>query len=202
MPPYKMEADQHADRDFWDQRWRTSETGWDLGYVSPAIEAYLSQYPNKQAAILIPGCGNAYEAGYLIQQGFTNITLIDIAPAAIEKLHQKFKNSTGVKILCENFFEHAGQYDLIIEQTFFCAIPPQSRPEYVAKVSSLLKPGGKLTGVLFDTTFERQGPPFGGSASEYRAEFEPYFTIKTMAPCINSIAPRAGTELFINLIKK
>ncbi|MCC7028849.1 MAG: methyltransferase domain-containing protein [Chitinophagaceae bacterium] len=202
MPTYKTASDPPADRDFWDQRWRANETGWDLGYVSPAIEAYLSQYPDKHAAILIPGCGNAYEAAYLIKQGFTNITLIDIAPAAVEKLQHNFEDTTGVEIVCGNFFEHAGQYDLIIEQTFFCAIPPQSRPEYAAKVAALLRPGGKLAGVLFDTTFERQGPPFGGSASEYRAEFEPYFTIKTMAPCMNSIAPRAGTELFINLIKK
>ena len=104
--------------------------------------------------------------------------------------------------MCEDFFRHEGSYDLIIEQTFFCAIPPHRRKEYAEKAASLLKDNGKVTGVLFDTSFEKQGPPFGGNASEYRTVFEPVFIIKTMNECYNSIAQRAGTEVFINLIKR
>jgi SAM-dependent methyltransferase len=200
--PRKSNNEQNADRNYWDQRWLTNETGWDMGHAAPPLETYLGQYVNKQAAVLIPGCGNAYEAVCMKDQGFTNITLIDIAPAAVQRLQHKFDGIAGMQIFCEDFFAHEGQYDLIIEQTFFCAIAAERRPEYAAKAAALLRPEGKLVGVLFDTIFKKQGPPFGGSASEYRAVFEPYFTIKTMAPCINSIDPRAGTELFINLIKK
>jgi 2-keto-3-deoxy-6-phosphogluconate aldolase len=63
-----------------------NETGWDLGKASPAITHYMTQYRDKKAAILIPGCGNAYETEFLIDHGFTNITLIDIAPKAVEAL--------------------------------------------------------------------------------------------------------------------
>ncbi|MBS1559264.1 MAG: methyltransferase domain-containing protein [Bacteroidetes bacterium] len=187
---------------FWNTRWQNHETGWDIGYASPAITHYLEQYPEKNAAILIPGCGNAYEADYLVKNGFTNVTLMDIAPQAVELLKNKFADHPQVKILCGDFFQHNGHYDLIIEQTFFCALPPARRKSYAEKIFSLLKEHGRVMGVLFNTIFEKQGPPFGGSITEYQLLFEPYFEIKTMTPCYNSIAPRAGSEVFINLIKK
>ncbi|MFN6038632.1 MAG: methyltransferase domain-containing protein, partial [Bacteroidota bacterium] len=117
-------CDNPIDQKYWNERWEKSETGWDVGYASPAITEYLKQYSNKNAAILIPGCGNAYEAAFLVENGFTDITLIDIAPKAVEMLKKNFTNNPQVKIICEDFFLHEGKYDLIVEQTFFCAIPP------------------------------------------------------------------------------
>ena len=129
-------CDNPIDQKYWNERWEKSETGWDVGYASPAITEYLKQYSNKNAAILIPGCGNAYEAAFLVENGFTDITLIDIAPKAVEMLKKNFTNSPQVKIICEDFFLHEGKYDLIVEQTFFCAIPPSRRKEYANKFTS------------------------------------------------------------------
>lgn len=190
------------DASYWNTRWEMSETGWDTGFASPAITGYLSQYQNKEAAILIPGCGNAYEAEYLLSNGFTNITLIDISQKAAEILRKKFENQKGIKILCEDFFQHQGNYDLVIEQTFFCAIDPEKRINYSNKMASLLNPQGKLIGVLFNRKFTHQGPPFGGNTTEYEAVFEPNFEIRVMADCYNSIPSRNGSEVFINLFKK
>ena len=47
---------------------------------------------DKTASILIPGCGNAYEAEYLLANGFKNITIIDIAPSLVAQLLQNLKN--------------------------------------------------------------------------------------------------------------
>ncbi len=187
---------------YWNDRWKNREMGWDIGYASPAITAYMAQYPHKTAAILIPGCGNAYEAEYLVVNGFTNITVMDIAPAAVAALQEKFAAIPGVRILCEDFFQHEGNYDLIIEQTFFCAISPQQRNDYVKKAASLLKKNGKIIGVLFDTVFEKQGPPFGGTVAEYKSVFSTCFEIKKMEACYNSIPPRSGAEVFIVLAGK
>lgn len=190
------------DQNYWNERWQKNETGWDIGQASPAIMEYMKQYPNKNANILIPGCGNAYEAEFILANDFTNITLIDIAPKAVEALREKFADKPQVKVLCEDFFQHKGNYDLIIEQTFFCAIPPFRRKEYAEKTASLLNENGKIIGVLFDKQFNQPFPPFGGCPCEYKPVFEPNFTIKTMDECYNSIPPRAKLEVFINLIKK
>ena len=196
-----MQTEQELNEKFWYSRWINNETGWDVGYATPAISTYLQQYTHKDAAILIPGCGNAHEADFLLQHGFSNITLIDIAPRAVEKLQQKF-DSPSITIICGNFFEHHHQYDLMIEQTFFCALPPAKRNQYAKKAASLLNENGKLIGVLFNTVFEKQGPPFGGSVAEYELIFEPFFSIQTLEECYNSIVPRAKSEVFINFIKK
>lgn len=189
------------DKAFWNQRWEQNETGWDIGHASPALVEYMNQYKNKDASILIPGCGNAYEAEYLAANAYTDITLIDISPKACETLQTKFHNQAAVRIYCDDFFAHKGSYDLILEQTFFCAISPSLRQEYVKKCAELLKPNGKLVGVLFNTIFDKPGPPFGGRHEEYIPLFKPYFALHTMASCHNSIAPRQNNELFICLTK-
>jgi methyl halide transferase len=180
---------------FWNKRYAQQQTGWDIGHASTPLVNYFEQLTDKAAPILIPGCGNGYEAGWLLQHGFTNITVIDIAEVPVQQLRQAFTGQPGITILQEDFFEHRGAYTLIIEQTFFCAIHPQLRRAYVEKMHELLAPGGKLAGVLFNRDFEG-GPPFGGWEAEYRPLFESRFILHTMAPCYNSIAPRAGTELF------
>jgi SAM-dependent methyltransferase len=190
------------DKHFWNSRWANRETGWDIGYASPAIIGYLQQYPDKDAAILIPGCGNAYEAQSMLEMGFSNIVLLDISEEAISRVREKFRDTPGVSLLCGDFFEHKGQYDLIIEQTFFCALDPSLRQDYVRQSASLLKEGGRLMGLLFDRDFEAAGPPFGGHKEEYLPLFSTHFHIHTMQTCYNSIPPRAGFELFINLLKK
>ncbi len=192
----------HINKDFWDHRWETKATGWDIGYASPAITNYMKEFCHKDAAILIPGCGNAYEAEYLLENGFTNISLIDIAPKAVENLKLKFQNNNCVTIFCADFFEHKEKYDLIIEQTFFCAIHPSLRSKYAHKVFELLKPNGRLMGVLFNTYFGNETPPFGGNTEEYRGYFQSLFEIKKMEICYNSILPREGKEVFIEFIKK
>ncbi len=182
-------------------RWAMDQTGWDLGEVSPPIKTYIDQLKNKDVAILIPGCGNAYEAEYLSKQGFTNITLIDIAELACKRLQQKFHNNHAVKVVCEDFFNHQGSYDLILEHTFFCAINRGLREKYVSKMFDLLNEGGRIAGLLFASEFESEGPPFGGNLNEYINLFSAHFNIRKMEPCYNSAQPRANNELFIILEK-
>lgn len=187
---------------YWNNQYDARSTGWDMGQVSPPLKAYIDQLTNKNLRILIPGCGNTYEAEYLLQQGFMDVTVIDIAPTLVAQLKEKFAANPHIKIILGDFFEHKGLYDLILEQTFFCAINPPLRKDYVAKMSELLASGGKLVGVLFDREFEQQGPPFGGCKCQYEPMFEKEFSFKTFEPCNNSFVKRAGTELFINLTKK
>jgi len=187
---------------YWDKQYESNSTGWDLGEVSPPIKTYIDQLTNKNLSILIPGCGNTYEADYLLQQNFTNVTVIDIAPTLVEKLKTKYAANSNINIILGDFFAHEGQYDLIIEQTFFCALNPFLRESYVKKTSDLLAPKGKLMGVLFDRTFEKEGPPFGGNQEEYKKMFESNFYFIHFMPCYNSYHKRANTELFVLLKKK
>ncbi|MBE7169832.1 MAG: methyltransferase domain-containing protein [Williamsia sp.] len=182
---------------FWSEKYKARQTQWNIGYPSPSLAAYIDQLEQKDLRILIPGCGYAYEAEYLLQRGFTHITLLDISAELVSQLRQKFKDQS-VQIIQGDFFQHAEQYDLILEQTFFSSLDPSQRKDYVDRLLNLLVPGGTMAGVLFNKTFEA-GPPFGGSRKEYQELFELKLFIKTMELCYNSIEERRGSELFVIL---
>ncbi|PWK23003.1 thiopurine S-methyltransferase [Arcicella aurantiaca] len=188
-------------KDYWNNRYETEQTGWDLRMVSPPLKAYVDQLTNKDIRILIPGCGSGYEAEYLAQEGFSNITVVDFAPSVVENMKEKMKHLQSVQIVCDDFFKHEGKYDLILEQTFFCAIAPSLRPRYVEKMYELLNPSGILAGLLFNVQFP-ENPPFGGSKTEYEGLFSEKFDIKILETCYNSISKRAGNELFFKFQKK
>lgn len=193
---------QKLDQEFWNQRYQQNETGWDIGAVSTPLKAYFDGVSDKKLKILIPGAGNAYEAEYLYQQGFQNVYVLDIAPMAIENFKKRFSDFPNERILLGDLFEHNAQYDLIIEQTFFCALSPGLRHAYANKMYDLLVPGGILAGVLFNIPLNHDRPPFGGNEAEYRQYFNEKFDILKMEPCYNSIEPRMGNELFIKLARK
>lgn len=79
-------AENNLDGEYWDARYKTEETGWDMGQVSPPLKKYIDQLSDKKIKILIPGCGNTYEAEYLLSNGFTDVNVIDIAPTLVDKL--------------------------------------------------------------------------------------------------------------------
>lgn len=186
--------------DFWNQRYTDGNTGWDLGEVSPPIKAYFDQLKNKELKILIPGAGNGYEVAYAYESGFRNVHVLDFAPLAIQSFLERNSQFPSEQAHTANFFEFEGSYDLIIEQTLFCAIDPKLRSKYARKSSSLLREGGKLVGLLFNREFDG-GPPFGGLKSEYHDIFKPFYSKRSMDDCYNSVAPRQGSELFIKLQK-
>jgi len=186
---------------YWETRWKENRTGWDIGEISTPLKEYFDQLTDKNLKILIPGCGNAYEAEYLLNKGFTNVYIVEIAQLAVDSFLKRCPQFPKDKIIVADFFELKDQFDLIVEQTFFCAIDPIRRDEYVKQTAQLLKPGGKLVGLLFDRDFDG-GPPFGGNKEEYLNRFEPYFEIRIMETAYNSIDPRKGKELFICLLKK
>jgi methyl halide transferase len=186
---------------YWNNRYKDQSTGWDIGYPSTPIKEYIDQLTDKNIGILIPGAGNAYEAEYLYAQGFTNVFVMDISAIPLQNFIDRNPNFPKNQLIAANFFEHKGQYDLIIEQTFFCSFEPtkENRNNYAKHCATLLNKNGKLVGVWFDIPLiegNMDKRPFGGSKEEYLEYLNPYFKVKTMEPCKNSITPRVGQELF------
>lgn len=190
------------DNEYWQNRYLNTETGWDIGYAAPAFTAFFDTLSDKNLRILLPGGGHGYEAAALWERGFHNVFLLDWAPAPLENFQKQHPYFPQDQLICGDFFAHEGSYDLILEQTFFCAIDPSLRVAYAQKCASLLADRGMLAGLLFTIIFDKPGPPFGGDEMEYRAVFSPYFHIQKMEICQLSIPPRMNNELFIILLKK
>jgi thiopurine S-methyltransferase len=191
---------------YWTKRYLEKNTGWDIGYPSTPLKEYIDQLEDKSISILIPGAGNAYEAEYLWQKGFQNVFVMDISEFPLKQFEKRCPDFPKTQLLVEDFFQHKTQYDLIIEQTFFCSFVPnnENRNRYAKQMANLLKPKGKLVGVWFDIplTGDLEKRPFGGNKNLYISYLSPFFETKTFERCYNSIPPRVDNELFGILIKK
>ena len=184
-------------KDYWEERYREQRLGWDIGDISPPLKAYIDQLRDKEQKILIPGAGYGYEAVYLFQNGFKNTFVLDIAGQPLEDIRVRSDGFPTEQLIENDFFDaDIGNFDLIIEQTFFCALDPSMRPNYVQRMYEILNKGGKLAGLFFDFPLTENGPPFGGSKQEYTDLFKPLFRIKTLKRAHNSLSPRQGNELF------
>jgi SAM-dependent methyltransferase len=189
------------DAPYWEGRYASKNTGWDIGDISTPIKVFIDGLSDKSLRVLIPGAGNGHEAIYMREKGFDKVTVLDWSVSALNNIKSASPGFPDDYLIKGDFFEHLGQYDLILEQTFFCAIDPKLREKYAAKVSQLLKPQGRLVGLLFDAPLNEDHPPFGGHKEEYLSYFKPHFAIKTFERAYNSIDARKGRELFIQLIK-
>lgn len=191
------------DQAYWTERWNSGQTGWDIGYPSPALVDFAMTQIQKDAVILIPGAGNAYEAEALFRMGFRYVYVVDISNIPLQKLAKRCPNFPNNQLIHKDFFDLKNiRADFVLEQTFYCALDPSLRDNYVQKTAELLNPGGQVAGLLFDFPLTNEGPPFGGSYSEYMTRFSKYFDIITLEKCTKSIEPRLGRELFFHLKKK
>lgn len=190
------------DADYWNTRYINNNTGWDLSSISTPIKDYVDQLSDKTIKILIPGAGNSYEAEYLWKSGFKNTYILDIAETPLQNFKKRFPQFPKSQCLHGDFFQLNYKFDLILEQTFFCALNPSLRKKYVSKTSDLLRFNGKLVGLLFDFELTEKGPPFGGDKNLYENYFESAFKIHQLENAYNSVESRKGKELFFIFEKK
>jgi SAM-dependent methyltransferase len=190
------------DESYWDNRYKQNDDRWDLGEVSPPIKAYFDQINDKSLRVLIPGGGNSYEAEYLFNKGFLNVYVVDLSQTALQNIKSRVPKFPDSQLIHTDFFELDMTFDIVIEQTFFCALNPNLRTKYVDKMYDILKANGKLVGLLFNQPLHKDKPPFGGHRDMYVSFFESRFKIKIMEPCYNSINHRKDNELFFKVLKK
>ena len=192
------------DNSFWNIRYQNNQTGWDLGEISNPIKKWFDNQENKKINILIPGAGKGHEVKYGFENGFRNIFYMDFSSRAADLFKEICPGFPKDQILIGDFFSLKKPlfFDVIIEQTFFCAIDPTLRPNYIKKTNEILKENGKIIGLLFNREFDTNGPPFGGTEKEYRGLFNSKFNFKKFENSLLSSLPRKEYEFWIELIKK
>lgn len=185
---------------YWSTRYSSNQTGWDIGEANQYLIDIVQESYSKEAKILVPGAGNAHEVEALYKLGYTNVYALDWAKEPLIALKKRLPEIPDSQLLHESFFDHEGRYDVILEQTFFCALDPSLRKDYVNKTYDLLNDNGVVTGLLFDVK-DLPGPPFGGSIWEYSRLFSQRFEKSLFHRSYDSIKPREGRECFFKVEK-
>ncbi len=185
------------DARYWQSRYEAGNTPWDIGYPSPALIRYFEQLPDKSIRILIPGAGFGHEAAWLLENGFEQTYICEWASQAVAGFLVAYRSFPKDQILQGDFFRLEESFDLLVEQTFLSAIHPDQWYRYAQQCKTLLGQRGTLAGLLFAQPFDEPGPPFGGTPEQYMALFSPHFKRISLTPCVHSITPRQGRELFL-----
>lgn len=184
--------------EYWNRRYIEGNTPWDLGYPSPALMDYVRNHASKETKILIPGGGHTPELPALWDEGYRHVYVCDWSEKALEYAKSQNVEIPEDRFILGDFFKLEDDFDLILEQTFFCAISPRLRSEYAQTVARLLQNNkGELAGVFFHRDFEHDGPPFGGFEEDYLKVFSPHLNLVRSGMNEKAINPRMGSELFM-----
>ena len=136
-----------AGPDFWDLRFREGFKPWDAGGVPAALREFLAREPAGRR-VLVPGCGSGYEVRAFADAGH-EVVAIDFSAAAIEAA-QHVLGELGRVLVRGDFFAHSlGEYDLVYERAFLCALPRPLWPRWAARVAEVIRPGGRLAGFFY-----------------------------------------------------
>lgn len=197
-PWLKPTAEVNKDQ-FWTGIYENENPGWELGRETPILPAVLPQLKLSRLRALVLGCGSGHDAAFLAKAGHL-VTGLDFSSAAIERARQQYGQVENLKFVQGSAFEPpenwTGQFDLIFEHTFYCAITPDRRNELVRIWRKMLAPGGHLLGVFF-VHEKREGPPFGGSEWEVRERLKGHFDFLYWNRWRQSIDKRKNCELVL-----
>jgi len=195
------------DSKYWNTRYQTKKTAWDIGYAAPAIVTWLlTLKTNNPLKIAIPGAGNAYEAEHLFKlYPQHQVYIFDIADEPLQAFSTRLPQFPKSQILKANVLQLGKSFDsffdVIIEHTFFCALHPNLRTRYFKCMLRYLKPGGTLVGLWFNDFFNALEPPFGAHKHEYLKLIPSEFKIEIFETCYNSIPARQHREWGFKLVK-
>jgi len=190
--PIKPPEQRPEHPDFWCKRFGEGITPWDAGKVPAAFADFIARQP-VALHTLIPGCGSAWEAVHLAEQGWP-VTALDFSPLAVDKARQVLGN-VAVDLVCDDFFTFTPHhpYQLIYERAFLCALPRKLWANWGQRVAGLLPSGGLLAGYFF-LCEQVKGPPFGILPEELDTLLTPNFERIEDSAVDDSIAVFSGRE--------
>ena len=192
-------------RGFWSALYRTGDTRFDKGQVAPPIARMARDGDLPRGRVLVPGGGRGHDALALAGLGF-EVTVVDLAPEACEAAAAAARAlGLRLEVRCEDVLvdtaaARPGTFDAIVEHTFFCAIDPVRRPDYVEACAELLRPGGVLAGLFF-VLGRPGGPPFDVTEREVRSLFGDRFDLERLRPATDSFPDRLGRELEFRFVR-
>ena len=189
----------------WQKHYDENDLAWDLGEVANPFVRLWEDKVLTPGSLIIPGCGQGHEVIYFAERGF-QVTGVDFSSGAVELLSESLsRKNLNAKVLHRNFFEldetYSKAYDALLEQTFFCAIHKDQRSAYVETVSRILKPGGLLFGLFYETG-EEGGPPFNTTEADIQNHFAAAFDIERLEKCSFSSEKRKDKEWLAVMRKK
>jgi SAM-dependent methyltransferase len=204
-PPYFIDTPQVEKSQYWSEIYNGEENpGWNLNKPAEAFKDMLPRLKLPKSRILVLGCGEGHDAAFFAEAGHV-VTAVDFSKEAIERGRKKYAHLSNLSFYEENIFQLPQEwnfsFDMVVEHTCYCAIPPEQRNELVRLYRRMLHDEGQLMAVFFAME-KRSGPPYGSTEWEIRRRTEAGFHYLFWGRLRNSLPNREGRELFVLAKKK
>lgn len=170
-------------KDSFEERYKTGDTPWDRGTVSPELKRVLKENIHKKGKVFEIGCGTGTDARFLADNGWA-VTATDLVNSAIEIAKKRStKYADKITYLVHDFLDPLDNYknsmDLVFDRGCFHSIDKEHRAIFVKNVNLLLNDNGHwltLCGSSDEKSPHDSGPP-RLSATEIITELETKFEI-------------------------
>ena len=192
---------------FWENLYLSDKDGWDMRSVHHGLpNVYGAGLFGDTKRILVPGAGRGHDAFFLASKGF-QVVACDFADTPIAAMKQRRENQNlSLEIrqidVFSLFNEPAGSFDAIFDYTFYCAIDPKERSNYLDLVTHLIRPGGRLILFAFPLRNTTTGPPYSMSIASLKTRFQNsfYWILDETMPA--SPRPRRSFERLVLMVRK
>ncbi len=149
-------------RDHWERIYRTrrsDELSWYQAQPQTSLRLIASAGVKKDARILDAGGGDSRLVDSLLDQGFSNVTVLDVSSHALKKARERMgERARRVSFICGDVLELqlTRPFDLWHDRAVFHFLTDANdRAAYVRAVLKGLRPGGHL----IIATFSPEAPP-------------------------------------------
>lgn len=150
--------------DYWDQRYAKSEKPYDWYGRWPVFRHILEPVLKKTGPVLNVGCGNSLLAEELHENGYTDVTNVDISGTVIKQMAERHA-ALGQKFIQMDMTQMTfadNSFDAVIDKGTFDALytGSESLPTVkhgVQEIERILRPDGKFVSITFgDVTRRRE----------------------------------------------
>lgn len=87
---------EYGSASYWEQRYRSQNTDFDWYLRFDHFKHIVAELANPSSQILVIGCGNSTMSADMYNEGFTNITNIDISDTVIKNMREKYSHLEGM----------------------------------------------------------------------------------------------------------
>ncbi|MDZ4839222.1 MAG: class I SAM-dependent methyltransferase [Bacteroidota bacterium] len=146
-------------KNHWEQVYQTkqaNEVSWTQVVPQTSLDFIRSFDVGKKASIIDVGGGDSRLVDYLLNEGFENITVLDISASALERAKQRLgSRANEVKWIVSDVTEFIPdtKYDIWHDRATFHFL---FKPEQISKYITIAKKA--VTGYLIMGTFSENGP--------------------------------------------
>ncbi|HUX61041.1 MAG TPA: methyltransferase domain-containing protein [Ignavibacteriaceae bacterium] len=175
------------------------EACWDMKPATPAfIELINSKTFIQPGKLLVTGSGKCYDAIAASKAGY-EVTASGLSSEEIfySKLAAQQNNAQidflvdDILLMCNSFNE---SFDAIYDYSSYSTVNDILLEEYIRKISSLLRDGGKFIAILFPVNDKGVESPGGISLPEFYSITKKYLQLEYSSRRIISIKSREGKE--------